>query len=193
MISKFGKTHQTIVKNTIELIGKYGYENVTVESICTASKIGRSTFYNHFKSIDDLIEEHFTLAEQISPEQLAWILSAPTAYEKAIRVQLNFIQESQGPYRVALYNLNLCSYLKKACKDNLDRSQHMKRVLLPLIQPAKDNGEIRNELDAEQICDAAIMIHWGNLFMWGISNGTFERVESIKSALEALYQPNVSL
>jgi hypothetical protein len=69
----------------------------------------------------------------------------------------------------------------------------MKELLLPLIKQAQDKGEILNMLDPEQLCNAAVMMHWGNLFMWCISNGALERSDSIKKALEALYQPRKDL
>src|SRR3954463_5908055 len=38
----------------ISLISKKGYDAITVDDICTAANVGRSTFYAHYTSKDDL-------------------------------------------------------------------------------------------------------------------------------------------
>src|SRR5882757_2951292 len=43
--------HQTLMS----LIVKQGYEAITIKDICDAANVGRSTFYAHYKSKDDLM------------------------------------------------------------------------------------------------------------------------------------------
>lgn len=171
----------------VELMCLYDLEQISVEQICEKADIVRSTFYQHFKSIEDLIAEHFQLIEQLTPERVAWILDAPTAYEKAVRVHLAYIEESSAPKRIALYKINLKSYLSNASADNLYRSSDMERMLLPLIIQAQQANEIRNKSDAEMLCRTATTIHWGNLMKWTMSNAAFDRVTVITQELETLY------
>ena len=114
MAAKFETTHDRIMETAIALMGQYGLDQVSVELICENANIVRSTFYQHFKSIGELIREHFIVVEKLTPENVAWIFAAPTAYEKAIRVHLSFIHESLKPGRITLYQLNLKSYLENA-------------------------------------------------------------------------------
>jgi AcrR family transcriptional regulator len=190
---KSDDTHKTIVHKAIDLVSRLGFEKITVDAICKEAGIARSTFYNHFTSIEAVILEHFSLRRYLSQEELVWVLSAPSAYEKMVRVHLGYMSESKMDKLLPLFNINLRFCLNNADPKNLDSSKYMKELLLPLIKQAQDNGEILNTLNPEQLCDAAEMMHWGNLFMWCFSNGALERTTSIKKALEALYQPRDDL
>jgi AcrR family transcriptional regulator len=48
------RTRATLQRALISLIQKDGYEAITIQDICDAANVGRSTFYAHFTSKDDL-------------------------------------------------------------------------------------------------------------------------------------------
>lgn len=63
------RTRDALQKALISLILDKGYEALTIEEICAAANVGRSTFYAHYTSKDDLkrsaIDEHLrTLFQQ---------------------------------------------------------------------------------------------------------------------------------
>ena len=51
---RVARTRATLHRALMSLILKKGYEAVTVEDICDAANVGRSTFYAHYTSKDDL-------------------------------------------------------------------------------------------------------------------------------------------
>ena len=51
---RVARTKTTLQQAHISLILKKGYEATTVEDICEAANVGRSTFYAHYRSKDDL-------------------------------------------------------------------------------------------------------------------------------------------
>ncbi len=63
------RTRDALQKALISLILDKGYEALTIDEICAAANVGRSTFYAHYTSKDDLkrrtIDEHLrTLFQQ---------------------------------------------------------------------------------------------------------------------------------
>ena len=56
------RTRATLQHALISLIPKKGYDAITVNDICDAANVGRSTFYSHYTSKDDLkrsgLDEH---------------------------------------------------------------------------------------------------------------------------------------
>lgn len=50
------KSQQAIKEALITLINKDGLDNITVSDLCKEADINRSTFYLHFKNMDELIE-----------------------------------------------------------------------------------------------------------------------------------------
>ena len=51
---RVARTRAMLQKAHISLILEKGYEAMTVEDICEAANVGRSTFYSHYTSKDDL-------------------------------------------------------------------------------------------------------------------------------------------
>src|SRR6266700_5879957 len=51
---RVARTRALLQQAHISLILKKGYEAITVEDICDAANVGRSTFYAHYTSKDDL-------------------------------------------------------------------------------------------------------------------------------------------
>lgn len=59
---RIARTRGTLQHALTSLILKKGYEAITIEDICEAANVGRSTFYAHYTSKDDLkrrgLDEH---------------------------------------------------------------------------------------------------------------------------------------
>jgi AcrR family transcriptional regulator len=51
---RVARTRAVLQHAMMSLVRKKGYDAVTVEDICEAAKVGRSTFYGHFAGKDDL-------------------------------------------------------------------------------------------------------------------------------------------
>ena len=66
------RTRDALQKAFIALILDKGYDTLTIEEICAAADVGRSTFYAHYASKDDLkrsaIDEHLRTLFQQSRE-----------------------------------------------------------------------------------------------------------------------------
>ena len=51
------KTRQAIIDAFVKLLTKTSYEKVSVKEIIDAANVGRSTFYSHFETKDDLARQ----------------------------------------------------------------------------------------------------------------------------------------
>jgi AcrR family transcriptional regulator len=54
-----GRTRTLLENAHVDVILKRGYEAMTVQDICDAANVGRSTFYAHYKGKDDLRRSSF--------------------------------------------------------------------------------------------------------------------------------------
>lgn len=53
------KTKEALFDALLLLLKNNNFDNITVSQLCKAARINRTTFYAHFKNIDELFQEHF--------------------------------------------------------------------------------------------------------------------------------------
>ena len=53
------ETREKLLKTSLDLFNKHGYEHVSVEQITKACNVSKGTFYTHFPSKYDVILEKF--------------------------------------------------------------------------------------------------------------------------------------
>lgn len=113
--SKYFNTAIKMDEALLALLEKKDFEYITIKEVCEQAKVNRSTFYLHYETIGDLLnetvelimnrfKEKFKTIEYITPEQIA---STPT--ERLILVSpeylvpyLEFVQENQKVFNVAV-------------------------------------------------------------------------------------------
>ena len=71
------RTRATLRQALHPLILKKGYEAVTIKDICDAANVGRSTFYAHFKSKDDLMRSHLEPLHKLLVDRQRDALATP--------------------------------------------------------------------------------------------------------------------
>lgn len=76
------RTRQRLTNSLRELIVEKGYEQVTVKDVLSRAKVGRSTFYAHYESIEHLLPCEDNFRE---------MLSRPTTINMNSPVQINFL------------------------------------------------------------------------------------------------------
>lgn len=70
------RTRTTLYDALVDLIRERDYDEITVQDILTRANVGRSTFYAHFKSKDELLEKSL---ERLRRELFSAVEAAPDA------------------------------------------------------------------------------------------------------------------
>lgn len=112
--SKYFNTAEKMDKEFLELLQKKELPFITVKEICQSAGVNRSTFYLHYETIGDLLEESLVYMQNIflasfkgtksvlpdiescSHEELMWIKP------EYLKPYLQFIKENQQLYRAAM-------------------------------------------------------------------------------------------
>lgn len=76
------RTRQRLTNSLRELIVEKGYEQITVQEVLKRARVGRSTFYAHFESIEHLLPCEDNFRE---------MLSQPSTLNINSPVQINFL------------------------------------------------------------------------------------------------------
>ncbi len=103
--SKYLYTASLMDEAFLLLLEQKDYEKITVKEICQKAGVNRTTFYLHYESINDLLEETIAMINERFKLSLSVITSANPSKEiltseKYLRPYLVFIKENMRAYRV---------------------------------------------------------------------------------------------
>jgi len=92
---RIGRTKTRLKGALLELIDERGYERITIEQVAERADIGRSTFYSHYSSKEDLLFDGFD----------AWLFSLADTRETEI-------EGEPDPDRSFLFSLPLLEHIQ---------------------------------------------------------------------------------
>ena len=103
--SKYQYTASLMDEALLLLLEQKDYDTITVKEVCKKAGVNRSTFYLHYESMNDLLEEMIGMINDRFKTSLA---SVPTddpskvvlTSEKYLRPYLGFIKENMRAYKV---------------------------------------------------------------------------------------------
>ena len=93
---RIARSRQKLADALIALALEHGYENVSIVAVTRLSGVGYTTFFRHYKSIDDLLVDilasHFTALSELVALQ-------PTIYDEAVTLY-TFVRDNADLYRL---------------------------------------------------------------------------------------------
>ena len=93
---RIARTQASLQHALISLILKNGYEAITVEDICDSANVGRSTFYSHYTSKDDLKRSGVeTLRELLLDRQRDSLAAPGGAIERSLGFSLTMFEHAR--------------------------------------------------------------------------------------------------
>ena len=103
--SKYLYTASLMNEALLLLLDKKDFDRITVKEICEKAGVNRSTFYLHYESMNDLLQETVGMINDRFKESLSSIPSGDPSREvltseKYLRPYLGFIRENMRAYRV---------------------------------------------------------------------------------------------
>ena len=105
-MKEYTGTVKKIVDTAIELLKKEGYENVSVNEICKAAGVSRSSFYNIFSGKNDIIIYMLSFAEWDMENIMSSFLTADNDFERMWMLQSGvYLSGSHYRCMMLLYKL----------------------------------------------------------------------------------------
>jgi AcrR family transcriptional regulator len=148
-------TRASVVRAAARLWAEQGFDGPTIEDICAAAGIARSTFYFHFESKDELIDE------------LTWATAAATASDVeaalgagSLDAQIDAFIDAVAGRMTKVPRPFVALVLRRAATRNVpgetpDDRVDFARILTPLLERATADDELRPSVDPDEL--AAIL------------------------------------
>lgn len=103
---KTSKKRKSFITAAEELFLNQDYASVTIDAIVKTAKSSKPTFYNYFKSKDDLFEAYIIDSAQDFMNELNEIITFTTTIDKTLyQLGLTYIKKLLSPHIIALNKL----------------------------------------------------------------------------------------
>jgi AcrR family transcriptional regulator len=176
-----------ILRASIDLFTKKGFDETTIESITKKAKVAKGTFYSFFKKKEDVLL--YFLDDEInkSREELDLTINAMDEFieqlELLVSTYVKHIFKNKEFIRI-LFKERL---LKWGTKGNINELRLM-NSLIQLIDSAKQKNRLRQDIDTKKMAEIIFSINTMYMIFW--LNGTIkskrECVAQIKEAIRML-------
>lgn len=179
---KKAQTRQKIAEAAMALFELHGYEATTVQMIADRAKVAKGTFFNYFRSKEDLIME---LQGMVIMQEMESIAGKPgpviprlqaSLFEFARNLPIN--RSTARAVLQGIYGSNLIGkYHEERCEEFQDR-------LIPVLEYAQSKGEVRSDMPAAAIAQLAVQTYFGVLMSWALGIGEEELADQMALTFE---------
>ena len=153
------KSHQAMLKATLELLGEVGFEAMSIEAISTRARIGKTTIYRRYNSKEELVADAIESVRQdvTIPNTGNLYSDLDELIENAAQITLNPL----GRQAVAMIISSAASNSQFAQIYWTKYLQPRREAFAVVIERAKTRNEVSSNTDSELIFDSmsGIMLH----------------------------------
>lgn len=166
------QTHIKIMHNAKSLFEKKGLYNVTIEEISEASGICRSTFFNHFNSMDELLVS-------IASQEIDDLLAQCSGEERGVKVIIKIMEklvDDTVPYPYLMMQLMMSIILKQ------DEDNKSLKSIQDVIKENLKYEPLNKNYSVNEATSLILGVYFGTVFSCFISNKKIDG-EAIKDTL----------
>ncbi|WP_223552826.1 TetR/AcrR family transcriptional regulator [Lysinibacillus sphaericus] len=171
------ETRETLLKTSLELFNKHGFEYVSVEQITKACNVSKGTFYTHFPSKYDVILEKFKELDSFYSTVEKNIDRTLPASEKIL-----LLYQEQMKYLTNVVGKDLLRTMYTAAMTNQVEQDHylispqrkIFQIMNSYIEEGIEQGDFRQDLKVTQMQTIIRRCMRANVYDWLIHNEDFD-------------------
>ena len=178
------KTKDKIYKISIKLFRSKGFDNVSIQDITKAADVSVGSFYNYYKSKNDILYQQYKAADILFNDFVNKGVPGVTNKDKIKNYMLfyiDFVLDQPYDFTKILYNNNNTLFLKKG--------RAMQTLLNPIIEEGINCGEITIDMNSDEIVEFLYQAMRGLIFHWCLHDGSFDLHERADKYLDIIIKP----
>lgn len=164
------KTKQNIMENALPLIRENGFDNVSVEDICSAAGVAKGTFYHYFSSKEKIFGETGIMMKGIDAENLLQDEQMPSIDKIFCLIHAyTELAKSQG--------IDITRQLFKSFLDGNDiytEETSGTQMLKDIIIDGHEKKEINPNLTVDEVVDLVFAFTSGLILYWLNSDDAYD-------------------
>lgn len=172
------KTKKILFNTAKKLFSEKGYYNVTIEEITKKAGTSKGTFYTHYKSKQQIIEEQFKQQDNHYLDLNLELSKLVTFTDKI----LFFIEDMYKYFNTefelihVIYSTQLSYQNKDTFIINENRPLYL--ILNQIIKDGQEAGEFKDDINPSELTKLINRSIRGTLYDWCLYNGEFDLLES---------------
>lgn len=178
-------TRNRVYKTALELMETKGLNNTSIEEISKKAGVSVGTFYNYFKSKDDILVDIYRKADdyflEVVEEEL--VKNGSGAYE-----QLLIFFRYYAKYTKDRGLDNACQLYSSKNKLFIAKDRYMPKMLIRIIQEGQAAGELVKNTAADEMAEFCMIAARGVVFDWCLHDGVFDLELRIEAYMKKLLQ-----
>jgi len=181
------ETRERLFRAALALFGKKGFAETTVEDITEAADVGKGTFFNYFPSKDHILIAfgEMQLGKLQAAIEEARRTNAPVPkFLRSLGVRMTEEPARNPEIMRALLQAFLSTTPVR--EGMLSMHKRVQALHTELIRLGQEQGEIRNDLPAEEIAYAFRQTIFGTVLIWSLY-GDATLSDRIESAFNLLW------
>jgi AcrR family transcriptional regulator len=145
------ETRRLLIRTAARLWAEQGYDSVTVEDICSAAGVGRTTFYLYFDGKERLLAglaAGTAMGVQNDVEQVA---AAAETLEGQLQAFILGVARRMEAAPKSLVELVIHSYRSQSRSARPEGARRFADILRELLVAAQERGELTDDADAPEL------------------------------------------
>ena len=188
------KTKEQITKKAIELFKSEGYDNVSIERICSECGVTTGSFYYHFQSKRDVIMCYITAYVEDVPDPINNIILEPSRLEQLWILYRDRITHATelGVDILKLFFIN--NFESQNVGNNelytsLPDAHRSRSLSLKITEIGQQTGEIRNDKSSAHLNNLFLQVELSCLTGWATQGGNYDLIPEIRAYFETIFMP----
>lgn len=163
---KKAATRQKIIDTAMNLIKANGFEATTLDQIAEEADVARKTLYNYYPNKEDIVIDY--MQQQVialAPEVIRGLEGLPDTISRIVQATMGSIEWFEKELNIV--NLDkFCIYQMLKVLKNQDSRSGYDSILTYILKMGQAAGEIRQDIEAQELADNLEWIHVSILIGW---------------------------
>jgi len=180
------QTKALIFRTTLQLAKDNGFENVTIEDICTKAGISVGAIYHYFRSKQAILFEASIAVDALMQPLFENKLESESAIDQIAEYLNNYFE-----YHLEL-GVTMVSILCDPHNTRYTEPPYPRLVLNEVIEKGQESNEIRKDMSADEIIRYLFIMARGILLDWCQHEGKYSLLDysqQMSVRLIAMFKP----
>ncbi|MBP2659518.1 MAG: TetR family transcriptional regulator [Firmicutes bacterium] len=180
-------TKNKLYNIALELIDAKGYDNIKIDDICKKAEVSVGSFYNYFKSKNDILIEIYKRGDDYFRNEVANKIDNPNAADQILdyfRYYAKYNVTSGIDTTKQLYTSHNKLFIAK--------KRYMQVLLQDIIQKGQARNQLVKDLTPEEITEYLFIAARGVVYNWCLHDGEYDLEEAMLNYMKRIIETFVN-